>query len=66
MKYLLIKKNGEVKEFERLPRSMNPKDTLINVKTETVMNKVFTLTDKGLIKEPSPLAVKEILIKKAA
>lgn len=65
MKYLLIKQNGEVKEFERLPRSMNPKDTLINVKTSKILNKVFTLTDEGVKKEP---CIKDItpLIKKVA
>lgn len=65
MKYLLIKQDGTVKEFERLPRSMNPKDTLINIKTEKVLNKMFTLTDKGITKV-EPISVSDIMLKKTA
>lgn len=43
MKYLLIKGTGEIREFQRMPSLISPKDVLVELGSHSLVNHVLSL-----------------------
>lgn len=65
MKYLLINRSGSIKEYNRMPNSINPRDVLIEVSSKAIVNHVLSLKSGVMEEDNSEIADREEAIAKA-